>query len=229
MVLTGSKIGFDNNVSTSAFTIVSNAAVTTPTGEGARVISTSVQDSSAGTGIQKALIKYFDTSYSSQQEIVTLNGTTPVLTSATDILFIEDFSVFQIGSSGGAVGTVSLQSTDGTRLFARIDPGGNQFLRALHYVTPGKVGEITDIIVSGTSGGVSFVVFREIDYTPDGGNIVLISDLSFTLIAEVMSISLDLPVRCDATRSTTPLRMGISALGLAASQSALVSFRFDEI
>lgn len=230
MALSGSKIGYNNNVPTTAFTTISNAVVTDPLGEQSRVVSTSINDTSVGIGIQKVRIKYFDTNYSSKEEIVTMNGISPVLTIATNILRIETFDVFKVGSNGGSVGTIKLQSIDGLRLFAQIDIGGNQFLRALHFVTPGKVGEITDMIVSSqTSGGVSFVVFREVDNTLGGGNVVIISDISFTLIAEIIPISLFLPVRCDATQSSQTLRMGISALGLAANQAALVSFKFLEL
>lgn len=230
MGLSGSKIGFNGSVPTTAFTIISNVTVTDPLGEQAKVISTSINDTSTGTGIQKVKIRYIDTNQNFNNEIVTTNGTSPVLTSATNILRIESFEVFKSGTPlSGAAGTIKLQSTDGTRLFAQIDIGGNQFLRSLHFVAPGKVADITDVIVSSqTSGGVSFIIFKEVDNTLNGGGIVVISDMSFTLVSRVMQLSLFAPVRCDATLSTQPLRTGISALGLVAGQVALVSFKFQE-
>lgn len=226
----GSKTGFNGAVGTAAFVTISNAVVVEPTGQQARVISTSANDSAAGTGIQKVRIRYFDTNWVLNDEIVTMNGTTAVNTVATNILRIEAFESFKIGTTlGGAAGTIRLQNTAGTQLFAQIDIGGNQFLRAQHTTSPGKKSTITDIIISSqTSGGVSFVIYKEVDNTPDGGNIALITDLSFTIVAGVMQIALFTPVVCDAILSTQGLRMGVSALGLLSSQAALVSFHFNE-
>jgi hypothetical protein len=229
MSLKGSKIGYNNSLLTSGFSIISNAVVTDPTGEQARVISTSIEDSLSGTGIQKVKISYVDTDQSFNNEIIETNGLSPVLTTATNILRIESFEAFQVGSLGGAAGTISLQSTSGLDLFSQIDTGENQFLRAVHFVSPGKVGEIADIIVSTpTSGGVYFTVFKEVDNTESGGGIVTISDISFTLVSDIIHIQLSYPVRCDASNSTNALRMGISVLGLVIGQTALASFKFNE-
>ena len=227
----GSRLGFNSSISTTSFVTVSNAVVVEPGGVQAKVSSTSANDTAVGSGIQKVRLRYFDANWVLNDEIVTLNGITAVNTVATDITRVEAFEAFQIGTSlGGAAGTIKLQNLAATQLFAQIDIGGNQFLRAQHTVSPGKSANITDIIISASlTGGVSFVLFREQDNTPDGGNIVLISDLAFTLVSEVMQISLRSPVICDASASTQGLRMGISALGLAPAQAALVSFHFNEL
>jgi len=226
----GSKIGFNNNIGTSSFVILSNATVTNPIGEQAKIVSTSVQDSSTGTGIQKVRIRYFDNNWILNDEIVTMNGTSPVNTEAIDILRIETFEAFQAGSDSLSVGTITLKSTDETRLFAQIDPNNSIFNRALHFVSPGKTCEITDITADcSTTGGLIFQIFETTDNTPDGGGPVLIPSVSFILANNTERISLNTPIRCDASRSTQGIQVGILVKGLAASQIGIASFHFNEL
>lgn len=229
--LSGSKIGFNGSVATTGWITVQNAVVVEPGGVQARVLSTSANDSTIGTGIQKVRIRYFDTNWTLNDEIVTMNGTTAVNTVATNIIRIESFEAFQIGTPlGGSAGIIKLQNLAGNQLFAQIDVGGNQFLRAQHTVSPGKIGTITDVIINNnTTIAVSFVVYREVDNTPNGGNVAMISDTSVTVQqGGTMQIALSDPIRCDATSSVQGLRMGISAIGLAVGGAALVSFHFRE-
>lgn len=227
----GSKIGISTNIGTS-FAFLSNATVVDPNsaGEQARVISTSTSDTSAaGTGIRKVKIRYFDTNWGLNDEIVTTNGTTQVLTTATNIIRIESFEAFQAGSGLLAIGTITLTSTDGTRLFAQIDPSNTTFNRAIHTVSPGKRGYISDLITNcETSGGIIFIIFREVDNTSSGGDIVIIPDIAFTLASDTMPISLGQPIICDAFQSTQGLKMGVAVRGLAASQIGSASFHFSE-
>ena len=149
----GSKIGFNNNVGSTGFAILSNVTVIdpNPSGEQASVVSTSDYDSTnfgSDYGIQKVRIVYFDNSWIKREEFVTMNGKTSVLTSAANILRIEIFEAFQTGIAFFAQGTITLTSTGGTRLFAQIDAGTTNFPRALHFVSPGKIADIVDIIAN---------------------------------------------------------------------------------
>lgn len=225
----GSKIGFNNNIGTGNFAILSNASVTDPTGEQARIISTSVNDTDTGTGVQKVRIVYFDNNWNLHEEIITTNGISPVLTTATDILRIESFEVFKTGSNIFAAGNISLRSTDATRLFAQIDSGRTIFERALHFISPGKVGNIIDIILNcPTSGGVFFIIFKEKDNTANQGGIVLIPDIMFAIVSGGSQISLQIPVICDASQSIQGLRIGVATRALSAGQIASASFHFNE-
>jgi len=75
------------------------------------IVSTSVQDSPAGTGAYRVLVTYLDDYLDQQDEIVTLNGTTPVLTKATDIRWIQTMLVLEAditaGSTRATVGTIT--------------------------------------------------------------------------------------------------------------------------
>ena len=73
---------------------------------GMQVVSSSVADTAAGTGVQKVQIDYLDTDYKQQSEIVTLNGTTAVPTVATNILRVNDFFATEIGTGRISAGTI---------------------------------------------------------------------------------------------------------------------------
>jgi len=226
----GSKIGLSNNIGTSNFVILSSATVVNPIGEQANIVSSSANDSLEGTGIQKVRLVYFDSNWGLNEEIITMNGTTPISTATTDIFRIESFEAFQTGSESFAVGTITLKSLDGTNLFAQISPSSTIFTRALHFVSPGKIAGITDVIPNcQSSPGVMFMVFITKDNTLDGGGTVLIPDISFMLNAGNSSqISLYQLGICDATKSTQALQIGIVVKGLAAGQIAMASFKYQE-
>lgn len=225
------KIGVSNNIGINKFRILSNANVVNPTREQVSIVSTSVNDTTGGSGVRKVKLTYYDNNSNLLTEIININGNTPVLTIATNIFRIETFEVFKAGGPpmDGADGTITLKSLDGTRLFAQIDPSKVLFERALHYVRPKYMGFIKDIVLScSTAGGVEFMVFTSIDYTPYGGDIVTMPDLYFTLANRTSQISLEIPTLCDASNSSQLLTIGIAVKGLATGQSASTSFKYQD-
>lgn len=124
--------------------------------------SSSVSDISAGTGARTARITYLDSTGNGPfTEDVTLNGTTPVDTVATNICFIESMEVLTVGSTGNNVGII--------RLFAATGGGGgivwsvaaadNKTFSAHHYVPIATVSKVTGVSVchdgtASTSGGL---------------------------------------------------------------------------
>lgn len=82
--------------------------------------SDNTNDKAWGTGALTVMIHYLDTDYAMQSEIITLNGTTPVNTVATDILRINDFHIKTVGSSGVAAGTISVKNTGWTVTYSTI-------------------------------------------------------------------------------------------------------------
>lgn len=226
----GSKIGFSNNISTTDFTILSSAIVTDPTGEGASVVSTSTQDSSSGTGIQKVMITYVNTNLLLYREIVTMNGTIPVNTTGTDILFIESLDASQVGSGQSATGIITLTSIDRLRLFAQIDQGNVIFKRALHHVIPGTQSTLTEMTLScPTPDGVEFEIFSTMDNTSIGGGIVRIPMHDLIVSSGTQAITLHSTIICDATFSTQPLNIGVLVKGMNIMQIAASCFYFQDI
>lgn len=127
-----------------------------PSGIQLEVVSSSGNDTSGGTGIQTVDIVYLDTSFDEQVETVTLNGTTPVNTVATDIQDIQWMCAASVGSNTVAVGNISLRDTAGVTTYEYIQAGGNQSLTARYTVANKHIGYIVEWHVSGLKKKVDF-------------------------------------------------------------------------
>jgi hypothetical protein len=123
------------------------ATTYTPQGANAQrsVNSNSTSDISAGTGAQKVTINYLDTGFISHSETITLNGTTAVNTVGTNIAFIENMAVAQVGTGGGNAGTIQIFTTTagGGSVWGSVAAGDNQTFWAHHYVPSGVTCYIT--------------------------------------------------------------------------------------
>lgn len=129
----------------------------TPQGTNAQrsIKSTSASDTAAGTGAQKVTINFLDTTFTLQSETVTLNGTTAVNTVSTNIAYIENMVVTQVGSGGGNVGTISIftGTAGGGSAWGSIAASDNQTFWAHHYVPSG----VSCYILSVTCGSTAVV------------------------------------------------------------------------
>lgn len=105
-------------------------------------------------------IHYLDADYAPRTEIVTLNGTTPVNTAATDIFRVNFVHSQEVGSGGVPVGDVSLQSTDGAVTYSVIKAGFNVARQAVYTVPDGVNGYINHWQAS--SGAASGTHFTQI-------------------------------------------------------------------
>jgi hypothetical protein len=82
------------------------------------VVSTSANDSAAGTGTRTLFILYLDNLYNQQVTSVTMNGVTPVLTTPTNILRILKVFTATAGSLGAAAGNITV--SNGGNTYAQI-------------------------------------------------------------------------------------------------------------
>jgi hypothetical protein len=78
------------------------------------IVSTSAQDSAAGTGVRTLRFNYLDANLNPQSEIVAMNGTTPVLTTATNVRWVGDLTGLTFGSEKHVVGNITVTNS-GTR------------------------------------------------------------------------------------------------------------------
>jgi hypothetical protein len=143
-----------------------------PTAEmGMEVVSTTVNDDVAGTGIQKVKIYYLDDTWTEQITEVEMDGTTPVATSVTDIYRVNYFRASQVGTDGFADGTITLRHLADTPIYGSIAIGNTQARTLIYTVPLGKTVYLTDMSVSGssTTGGhyTSFTLRTSWDYIPD--------------------------------------------------------------
>lgn len=131
--------GFRTNVPTGSLQDICQipgiSVIPYPNGIQCRIVSSSVNDAAAGTGIRTLEIAYLDTNYNMQVENITMNGTTPVNTVATNIQRIWWIHAITVGSDGVAAGNISLQNTAGTVTYEYIAAGENRSLTS-HFTIP---------------------------------------------------------------------------------------------
>lgn len=113
------------------------------------VVSSSASDGVAGTGVQAIEILYLDNNYFQLQTTVVLNGTTPVLTTPTNILRILKVFSVAVGSAGAAVGNITI--TGGGNTYARIDATYTASRQCIGTIPANCRGFITNVTLSGTS------------------------------------------------------------------------------
>lgn len=103
--------------------------------------STSNQDKPGGSGAAKVRITYLDSDYVLKTEDVTLDGTSRVQTTNTDIRFIERLQVIQ---GAAAVGAISLLETASgpQNEFCGIGAYTYDAFLCHHYVPAGKSGYV---------------------------------------------------------------------------------------
>lgn len=126
-----------------------------------QVVSTSANDTAAGTGARIVHIHYLDNNYAVQTTQVTLNGITPVNTTPTNILRINGFHVISVGSGGTSAGTISLQAVGGAVTYGIILAGFNHCRQAIYTIPAGKTGYITQWTAS--SGAATGTHFTRMD------------------------------------------------------------------
>lgn len=157
------ELSFRSSITTPFNDIWTGVAATIPIppqpgGQQMQIQSSSASDTAAGTGIQTLMIHYLDSSGNDQTETKTMNGTTPVLTTATNIRFVNELHALTVGSNNGAVGTITITpaATPAT-VYNQIDPNNNIDLSSQFMVPAGKVLLIQSFTASGgaAAGGKS--------------------------------------------------------------------------
>ncbi len=98
-------------------------------GEQMSVKSTEAEDSSGGVGVLTVTIEYLDAAGVQGSEVVTLNGTTAVDLTETNVRFVNDMYTATVGANGVAVGDIRVFKT-GTpaTIYNMIEAGGNKSL-----------------------------------------------------------------------------------------------------
>lgn len=124
------------------------------------LVSSSASDSAAGTGSRTIRVTYYDGNMNGPfTEDVTMNGTTPVNTVATNIRFIESIVSLTIGSNGTNVGTITLRNTAGSQTFGTIAVGDGRTYWGHHYVGVDRKCFIERLIL-GCTGNNGLVMLR---------------------------------------------------------------------
>lgn len=159
---TGNVFGY---VGTSATTIVScrATAYTEPASASQmEVLSSSASDASAGVGTRTVRVTYYDGSMAGPNTTdVTLNGTTAVATTPTNIRFVESIRTLTVGSTGTNVGTLTLRVVSGGATVGTVAISDGRTFWAHHYVAASRISFIQRI-ASGTNGVNGNIFLRSI-------------------------------------------------------------------
>lgn len=123
----------------------------TPSSEQLRVVSDSAQDGAAGTGCLTLRIDYLDGDGVRQSETVTMDGLTPVTTTATDVTAILAVTCMTFGSGNAADGTITVTNTGATSTFEQVESMGSQSLAAVYKVPAGNQLQVTSIWASASA------------------------------------------------------------------------------
>jgi len=146
------------------------------TGVQVEIVSTDAADSAAGSGIRTLHVHYLDGDWSAQITDVTMNGTTPVTTTPTDIKFIQCAHMSTYGATKRAEGDIIFRKV-GTPIeeYNMIAEKSNRCSSSARMVPAGKKLFVVGLVggsVSGTAGagttleiGTSY--FFDHDYTED--------------------------------------------------------------
>jgi hypothetical protein len=114
------------------------------------IVSSSANDSAAGTGARTVRVTYLTaTGLGPYTEDVTLNGTTPVNMVATNVCYVERIEVLTVGSGGTNAGVVSLKAATGGggATVWSIAAGDGRTYGAHHYIPAGHVCRVTGLHV----------------------------------------------------------------------------------
>lgn len=165
-------------------------------GEQCTLVSDNANDTSAGTGARTVKVHYLDASGNYTHEIVTMNGTTPVNMTATNLRFVQQITVQTLGTFGGKnAGNITIYSTTTpANIFARIVAGNNVSMSTARMVPNGYTFWLKGINISATA---SKPVSARITATCDHGGVYTSGVFQFNEVIEmqdsIATVSFDVP------------------------------------
>jgi hypothetical protein len=189
----------------------------TTTGQQVQLISTSANDTSAGTGARTVKIYYLDSTFTPQTETITLNGTTAVNSISTNYAYFIKAVVLTSGTGGTAAGNITLQNVGGTLFYARILTGYTQTQSGQYTVPLGKTLYISAVNVG--CGGVAYSYMLEGNVDP-ATNTLLANNLQLYFNNVNAPVFIELPI---------PIKIVSGATILVKAQSATASAPIVEL
>lgn len=129
-----------------------NGTFSIPPAEGVQmsIVSDSPNDAAGGTGIQSVHVHYLDTNRERQDELVAMNGTTPVLMQAENNRFVQFMHIGDVGALGVAAGTITI--SHGGTIYGQIAANDTRCSSSARMVPAGKRLFIAGAAASSISG-----------------------------------------------------------------------------
>lgn len=152
---------------------VKDPSIAPPAGLQMSIVSTSAQDGPGGTGVRSIALSYLDAGLVQREETITLNGTTPVLTAATNIRWVGEIHLLTYGTGKAFAGDITVTNA-GTR-YKFIAAGARTTRSSAYRVPAGKRLIVHTIYAGSTSGSAAARV--EVD--------IVVSRINNTSFADV--------------------------------------------
>lgn len=153
-------------------TYVGQPVLPTQAAEALNVVSSSANDTSAGAGTGQRTIKVegLNSAGNWAEETITLNGTTPVVTSSTWLRVVRAYGV-AAGSGGTNAGAITVKhNTTTANIFAVIKAGRAMAMNAVFTVPAGKTARLVSWSVQAYGGAAAGEVLCELMARPTGTN-----------------------------------------------------------
>ena len=156
--ITWHKFGYNSDVDTASTEVIASfgGSVNIMTSaDTLDVVSSSANDTSAGTGAQSVLITGIDENHAYQIEVVTMNGVTPV-TTTNSWLGVNRVVVLSSGSSNSNEGNITIDDNAGTvGVQAYIPTGDSTTQQMIFHTEINKTFLLSDIVINALklSGG----------------------------------------------------------------------------
>lgn len=113
------------------------------------IVSTSANDSAAGSNVRSIEIHYLDRNLDPKEETVIMAGLTPVLTVADDIRWIQCMHLTTFGATASAAGIITAKY--GADTFSQINAGKVRCSSSFRMVPRGKLCYVDGAVGSSTS------------------------------------------------------------------------------
>ena len=159
------KVGYNAAVGTTEVDVwsIGNTQYVYPVAAGIQMAvasSDNTNDKAGGTGALTVTIGYLDANYAEQTTTVTLNGTTRVNTTPTNIRRINSFRVATTGTAGKPAGNLSLTNTGGTVTYSYIAAGYTRARNSIYTVPAGKSLYLTSMSASAAGAKYLRVILK---------------------------------------------------------------------
>jgi hypothetical protein len=155
---TWNKFGYNGDVDIGTEVISSFGGSFVPmiTARTLSIVSTSTDDDAGGIGATGVVVYGVDANRDPQTVIVTMDGTTPVVTTET-WLGVNRIAIYTAGTNLSNVGTITATATTDSTIQARMEPGEGTTQQCIYFTAARTQGLIDFLLVGGEklAGGTS--------------------------------------------------------------------------
>jgi hypothetical protein len=219
-----SKIGYNGDVGTSEEDIwtVGGTYVWPAAQAAMKIASSSANDTAGSVNARTVRVYYLNAAGSAKSEAVTINGTHPVTTVATDLYRINALRLETAGTNNGPAGTITLKNTALSTTFSQIVVGYSRARNITYTVPVAKALYITSTTFSvyGATKGIRFTTRATYDSDAGAARTFFLPYFEVSMTNGALYRPLELPAKFPAGT-----RIKVSGIADAAGAVCSVALR----